>query len=80
MPSLVINELPGELHAKLTQEAARQQRSVEQQVIQFLEQCLTKAAVKPLRVKRPKELPEPIDLGVQHDNEWIYQAIREGRQ
>jgi plasmid stability protein len=80
MPSLVINELPTELHIKLTQEAARQQCSVEQQVIQLLEQCLTKVTAKPLRVRQPKELPEPIDLGVQHDSEWIYNAIREGRK
>jgi len=79
MPNLVINELPTELLAKLTQEAARQQCSVEQQVIQLLEQSLTKP-VKPMGVKRPKELPEPIDLGVQHDSEWVYNAIREGRK
>jgi len=79
MPNLVINELPTELLAKLTQEAARQQCSVEQQVIQLLEQCLTKP-VKPMGVKRPKELPEPIELSVKMDSDWIYHAISEGRK
>jgi plasmid stability protein len=80
MPSLVINDLPTELHTKLTQEAARQQCSVEQQVIQLLEQCLTKVTAKPLGARRPKELPEPVELSVKMDSDWIYNAIQEGRK
>ena len=75
MPALVIKECPPELHAKLKQEAAKNRRSMTQQTIILLEQALSLETQPP-----SKEPPEPIDLGVIHDSEWVYNAIREGRK
>jgi plasmid stability protein len=75
MPALVIKDCPTELHAKLKQEAAKNRRSMTQQAIVLLEQALsTSSAVA------DKGLPEPLDPGVEHDSEWVYQTGREGRR
>lgn len=41
----------------------------------LLEQALQGGGAKPGAAP-----PEPVDLGVTHDSEWIYRAAREGRE
>lgn len=75
MPGLLIKDFPPELHVRLKQEAARHHRSMTRQALVLLEQALQGGGVKLGALP-----PEPVDLGVVHDSEWIYQAAREGRE
>ncbi len=74
MAELVIKNLPPRLHLLLKEEAARNPRSMIQQAIHLLE-CALENAV-PMNAQK---LPVPIDLGVHHDQKWIYKTIRAGR-
>ncbi|MDD5329047.1 MAG: hypothetical protein PHX38_03520 [Sulfuricella sp.] len=75
MPGLLIKDFPPELHARLKLEAARNHRSMTRQALMLLEQALRGSGAKPGPTP-----PEPIDLGVSHDSEWVYRAAREGRE
>jgi plasmid stability protein len=75
MSTLVIKNLPDELHDRLRERAQRNHRSVTKEVIVLLEQGVLAPAAR-----CPIELPPPIKLkGGPVTTEWIEAAIAEGR-
>lgn len=75
MSTLVVKNLPDELHERLRERAQRNHRSVTKEVLVLLEQGLLAAPQR-----RPIELPPPIKLkGGPVTTEWIEAAIAEGR-
>ena len=72
MASLLIRDLPEDLHAELKLRAAQNRRSLSKEVLVLLEMALSLP-------ERPLEPPEPIDLGVPLTEEWLSWAKREGR-
>lgn len=73
---LVIKNLPEELHRKLKERAARYHRSMTKEVIAQLEKALATPGDQP-EYRSP---PEPLKVGFKPDDEWVYRAIREGRE
>jgi plasmid stability protein len=72
MPSLVIKNLPPEIHRRLKAEAARNHRSMTKQAIAELESG-------PLRIKPVQEFkPYGIDLKI--NDKWLNAAKRWGRK
>jgi plasmid stability protein len=71
MPSILIKDIPAELHQKLKEAAARDHRSLNKEVIALLEAALA---------GRPAELPPPAELAFPLTKEWLDQAISEGRK
>ena len=76
MPSLVIKQLPEDLHRKLKARAARHRRSMTREAIVQLEKALSEPD-EDVALRAP---PEPLDVGFRPDDEWLYRAIREGRE
>lgn len=75
MSTLVVKNLPDELHERLRQRAQRNHRSVTKEAIVLLEQGMLTTAMR-----RPIKLPPPIKLkGGPVTTEWIEAAIAEGR-
>ncbi|HWK82399.1 MAG TPA: Arc family DNA-binding protein [Caldimonas sp.] len=75
MSTLVVKNLPDELHERLRQRAQRNHRSVTKEAIVLLEQGMLATAVR-----QPIKLPSPIKLkGGPVTTEWIEAAIAEGR-
>lgn len=75
MSTLVVKNLPDELHDRLRERAQRNHRSVTKEAIVLLEQGMLAAAVR-----QPIKLPPPIKLkGGPVTTEWIEAAIAEGR-
>ncbi|MDP2829989.1 MAG: hypothetical protein Q8O37_15465 [Sulfuricellaceae bacterium] len=68
MPEFLIKDTPPELHVILKQKAAHHLS------ITLLEQTLRGGCAK------SGTPPEPVDLMVSHDSEWIFQAAHEGRE
>lgn len=71
MPTLVVRELPEELHQRLKEYAAQNHRSMSKQVIVILEEMLME--------RHKRDLPEPVKLAEPITNEFINWAKREGR-
>lgn len=72
MASVLIKDIPEDLHQRLKEAAARDHRSMSKQVIAILETALS---------SRPaKQLPTPIRLPFPLTDEWLRQAIDEGRE
>ena len=71
MPSILIKDIPADLHQRLRQAAARDHRSLNKEVIALLEAVLA---------ERPPELPPPIELGFPLTQDWLDRAISEGRE
>ncbi len=75
MSTLVVKNLPDELHDRLRERAQRNHRSVTKEAIVLLEQGMLAAALR-----RPIKFPPPIKLkGGPVTTEWIEAAIAEGR-
>lgn len=75
MSTLVVKNLPEELHERLRQRAQRNHRSVTKEAIVLLEQGMAAATVR-----QAIKLPPPIKLrGGPVTTEWIEAAIAEGR-
>ena len=75
MSTLVVKNLPDDLHERLRERAQRNHRSVTKEAIVLLEQGMLASAVR-----RPVRLPPPIKLkGGPVTTEWIEAAIAEGR-
>jgi plasmid stability protein len=75
MSTLVVKNLPDDLHEQLRERAQRNHRSVTKEAIVLLEQGMLASAVR-----RPVKLPPPIKLkGGPATTEWIETAIAEGR-
>ena len=71
MPALLIKDLTEDLHRKLREEAARNQRSMNRQVIAILEEKLSHPG--PARIERPAQFGKPIS------GRWIDGIIRKAR-
>lgn len=75
MSTLVVKNVPDELHERLRERAQRNHRSVTKEAIVLLEQGMLAATER-----RPVKLPPPIKLkGGPVTTEWIEAAIAEGR-
>ena len=76
MSTLVVKNLPDELHERLRERAQRNHRSVTKEAIVLLEQGMLASAER-----RPIKLSPPIRLrGGPVTTEWIEAAIAEGRE
>jgi hypothetical protein len=71
MPALLIKDLPENLHRKLKEEAEKNHRSMNRQVISMLEEKLGQR--KPVSFSPPVKLKKPVS------GEWIVKIIREAR-
>lgn len=71
MPSLLIKNVPPELHRRLKEEAARNRRSMTGQTLVLLEQSLHKPS--------PPALPVPYKGQFKITQDWLEKAIQEGR-
>ena len=75
MSTLVVKNLPDQLHDLLRQRAQRNHRSVTKEAIVLIEQGLLTATPR-----RPIKLPPPVRLkGGPATTAWIEAAIAEGR-
>ena len=75
MSTLVVKNLPDELHERLRERALRNHRSVTKEAIVLLEQGMLATAAR-----RAIKLPPPIKLkGGPVTTEWIESAIAGGR-
>jgi plasmid stability protein len=70
MASILIKDIPGELHERLRQAAQRDHRSLNKEVIALLEEALMPPAV----------LPPPIQAGFTLTPDWLERAMPEGRE
>lgn len=76
MPTLVIKNLPHELHAALKQRAEANHRSLTKEAVMLLERGVVHEAQAPY----PRTLPQPVRLhGGRLTIDDIEQAIAEGR-
>ena len=71
MASILIKDIPADLHDRLRQAAQRDHRSLNKEVIALLEEAL-----KP----RSVELPSPIRGAFALTPDWLERAISEGRE
>jgi plasmid stability protein len=71
MASILIKDIPTDLHERLREAAVRDHRSMSKEVIALLEAAL---------VARPAELPPPIRAVFPLTQDWLEQAIAEGRE
>lgn len=72
MPAIIIEDVPADLHRRLNEQAKRNHRSPDQELLSILEGTLRPvpplAGVRPIQPKRP------------FDHEWLMRAMREGRE
>jgi plasmid stability protein len=71
MASILIKDIPADLHDRLRQAAQRDRRSLNKEVIALLDEALTPRSV---------ELPPPIRGAFALTPDWLDQAISEGRE
>ena len=71
MASILIKDIPADLHDRLRRAAVCDHRSLNREVIALLEAALA---------ERPVELPPPIRGAVPLTPDWLERAIREGRE
>jgi len=71
MPSILIKDIPADLHERLRQAALRDHRSLNKEVITLLEGALASRSV---------ELPPPIQAAFGLTTDWLERAISEGRK
>jgi plasmid stability protein len=71
MSSILIKDIPEELHRRLREAATRDHRSLSKEVIALLEGALA---------DRPAGLPPPLELAFPLIQEWLDQAVGEGRE
>lgn len=72
MPSIVLKDVPVEIHARLKEDAASHRRSMNQHALALLEQALS--------LNSPRTLPPPIRAGRRWTAKEIRAAIRAGRE
>jgi plasmid stability protein len=70
MPSILIKDIPTDLHERLRKAAVRDHRSMSKEVIALLEATLA---------ERPAELPPPVELAFALTQDWLERAVSEGR-
>ena len=71
MASILIKNIPPDLHERLREAAVRDRRSLSKEVISLLEEALA---------ERVPELPPPIDLAFPLTGDWLERAISKGRE
>jgi len=71
MPSIWVKDIPPDLHQRLKEAAAHDRRSLSKEIIALLEAALT---------SRSPALPPPIEGAFPLTDEWLEQAIAEGRE
>lgn len=71
MASILLKDIPADLHERLREAAARDHRSLNREVIALLETAL---------VERRPELPPPIETAFPLTQDWLEWAIAEGRE
>jgi plasmid stability protein len=71
MASLLLKDIPQDLHDRLRRAAARDHRSLNKEVISLLEAALG---------DRVDQLPPPVSLGFAVGDDWLEQAIAAGRR
>ncbi len=71
MPAIVVRDLPPAIHQKLKQQAERNHRSMNREIIAVLE--------REMNAPRPVELPAPVKSLVPVDGRSIADAIRRDR-
>jgi hypothetical protein len=75
MPTLVIENMPSKLYADLQKAATSNRRSITQQTLTFLEQCLTRsfALNKTVSPNRPSE---PTNKPISQDEQNPFRRLR----
>lgn len=71
MASILIKDIPPDLHERLREAAVRDHRSLSKEVIALLEGALA---------ERVPELPPPIELAFPLTGDWLERAISKGRE
>lgn len=71
MASVLIKDLPADLHQRLREAAARDHRSMSKEVIALLEMALS---------TRPSQLPPPSRATFPLTDDWLERAVAEGRK
>ena len=71
MASILIKDIPADLHERLRQAAQHDHRSLNKEVIALLENALT---------PRSAELPPPIRGTFALTPDWLERAVSEGRE
>ena len=70
MASILIKDIPPDLHERLREAAGRDHRSLSKEVIALLEAALA---------AQPSELPPAIRASFPLNGDWLEKAISEGR-
>jgi plasmid stability protein len=70
MASILIKDIPADLHDRLRQRAQRDHRSLNKEVIALLEEALTPRAA----------VPPPIQAAFPLTQDWLEKAISQGRE
>ena len=73
MTDLIIRRVPTKLHSMLKERAARNRRSMNQELLALLEEALIGGR------RAPAEPPEPFTGRFLIDDDWILAAREEGR-
>jgi hypothetical protein len=73
VPELLIKDLSASLHRRLRAQAARNHRSVAEEVLAVLERALSESG-------RPNEIPPPFKGRFALTDEFIKRARRQGRE
>ncbi len=73
MPSLLIKDMPPELHQRLREAAERDHRSMNRQAIAILEAALDPGSAE------ESGIPPPIKPAFPITSEWLEWALAEGR-
>lgn len=71
MPSILIKDIPPDLHERLREAAVRDHRSLSKEVIALLEDALA---------ERTGTLPPPIKAGFPLTQDWLERAVAQGRR
>lgn len=73
MPNLLIRQMPDAIHRKIKERAARNQRSINKEILVLLEDALAQVATL------PAEPPIPFKGLFKIDDTWLQEAKEEGR-
>lgn len=71
MASILIKDIPLALHERLRQAAVRDHRSLNKEIVALLEAALDRPATA---------LPAPLQAGFPLTEDWLDQAIAQGRE
>lgn len=72
MPAIVLENVPADLHRRLSEQAERNHRSASQELLTIMARALQ--SVPPLPTVTPIQPQRPFS------HEWLMEAMREGRE